>query len=159
MRLAGPGSATLDGSIGDLKAEVSGSGDLEAGALQVKRATVKAHGPGGIELARVSDTLDAELHGSGGLDADLDGKRLLLNITGPGAAHLRGKVELVKARLSGSGSLEGRGLSTARADIAVSGPAHALVNVAGQDERRAERGNAGRGQLLLVDRSGSRRSE
>lgn len=156
IRLGGPGSATLSGSIGELSAEVSGSGDLEAGELDVKRATVKARGPGGIELARVSDTLDAELHGSGGLDADLDGKRLLLKMTGPGAAHLKGKVELVKARLSGSGSLDGRDLTAARADIAVTGPAHARVNLTGQDGRRAERGNAGRGQLLLVDRSGSR---
>lgn len=159
VRLSGPGSATLGGSIGELNAEVSGSGDLEGDELHVKRATVKARGPGGIELAGVSDTLDAELHGSGGLDADMDGKRLLLKITGPGAAHLKGKVGQVKARLSGSGSLEGRELTAARADIAVTGPAHAAVNVTGQDKRRAERSNAGRGQLLLVDRSGSRRAE
>lgn len=159
VRLSGPGSATLGGSIGELSAEVSGSGDLEADELHVQRATVKARGPGGIELAGVSDTLDAELHGSGGLDAEMRGKRLLLKITGPGAAHLKGKVDLVKARLSGSGSLDGRELTAARADIAVTGPAHARVNVIGQDERRAERRNAGRGQLLLVDRSGSRHTD
>ncbi len=155
----GPGSACVAGNIRRFDAIVDGSGDLEAGELDVKRATVKARGPGGIELARVSDTLDAELHGSGGLDADLDGKRLLLKMTGPGAARLKGKVELVKARLSGSGSLDGRELTAVRADIAVTGPAHARVNLTGQDGRRAERGNAGRGQLLLVDRSGSRRTE
>lgn len=155
VRLGGPGSATLGGGIGELTAEVSGSGDLEADELHVRRATVKARGPGGIALASVSDTLDAELHGSGGLDAELSGKRLLLKITGPGTAHLKGKVEQVKARLSGSGSLDGRELMSARADIAVTGPAHATVNVVDQGERR----NVGRGHLLLVDRGGSRRTE
>ncbi|RZA31447.1 MAG: hypothetical protein EOP92_31160, partial [Lysobacteraceae bacterium] len=141
----------------------SGSGDLDAGELTVRRATLRADGPGAIELAKVSDTLDAKLHGSGGLDAQIDGKRLLLEISGPGAAQLKGKVELVKARLSGSGGLEGRGLNAGRADIAVTGPANAIVNVTGTDERRNQRTRESRhdnhGQLLLVDRRGSRRAE
>lgn len=160
VRLSGPGSAALSGSVGDLTADVSGSGDLEAGELKVGRAAIKARGPGGIALARVSDTLDAELHGSGDLNASIDGKRLLLKITGPGAAHVEGKVELVKARLSGSGGLEGRRLAAGRADITVSGPGSAVVNVVGQEGQRNARGRAARGEphgrLLLVDRSGSR---
>jgi hypothetical protein len=162
VRLGGPGSATLSGSIGELTADVSGSGDLEAGDLKVKRAALKTRGPGGIELAQVSDTLDAELHGSGGLKAEIDGKRLLLKITGPGAAHIEGRVDLVKARLSGSGGLDGRGLNAGRADIAVSGPGRAAVNVVGQDgERRNARNRADErhGQLLVVDRSGSRHTD
>ncbi|MFZ0098839.1 MAG: DUF2807 domain-containing protein, partial [Gemmobacter sp.] len=111
---------------------------------------VKARGPGGIELAHVSDTLDAELRGSGGLEANIEGQRLLLKMSGPGAARIEGKVELVKAQLSGSGGLEGRGLTAGRAEIAVTGAGNAAVNVV---ERSARRDDS---QLLVVDRRGSR---
>lgn len=160
VRLSGPGNASLSGEIGELTAELSGSGDLEAGDLIVSRALLKARGPGGIDLASVSDTLDADLRGSGGLDARMDGKRLLLRMSGPGSAHVEGKVHLVKAQLSGSGGLDGRRLHAGRAEIAVSGPGNAVVNVPGRGERQAGRRARHDGdehtRLLTVDRSGSR---
>lgn len=159
VRLGGPGNATLSGKVGELTAKLSGSGDLKADELQVRRALVESRGPGGIELAMVSDTLDAGMHGSGALEAKLDGKQLRLTMTGPGAARVEGKVGVVKARLSGSGGLEGRGLTATQADIVVTGPANAAVNLVGQDERRNAGRAGGSGGLLLVDRGGSRQAD
>jgi hypothetical protein len=130
--------------------EVSGSGDLEGGRLQVRKAIVRSSGPGGVKLQNVSDTLDAELHGSGGLAASMSGKRLLLKMDGPGDARIDGSVDQASVQISGSGSLEGRRLSVGQPDIMVRGPGSAAVNVSGKD---------GKGKAdLLVDRSGSHRS-
>jgi hypothetical protein len=142
----------LSGSAGDLNVESSGSGDFDGGGLKTTRATVRGHGPGGVTLAGVTDTLDAELQGSGDLTASMTGKRLLLRLNGPGDARIDGTVAQVDAQIAGSGSLEGRGLTAARADIAVHGPGTAAVNVTGNDRADTKRGS--RGQLLLVDRSG-----
>ena len=114
-------------------------------------AVVKSQGPGTVELSQVEVTLDGELRGSGDLTATMSGKRLLLKMSGPGSAHIDGKVDLVRAQCSGSGSLEGRKLTAGRADLAVSGPGSAAVNVAGRERRQGA-------QLLVVDRSGSRQS-
>ena len=151
-RMHGPGNVTLSGSAGDLSVEISGSGDFDAGGLKTARATVRSHGPGNVTLAGVTDTLDAELQGSGDLTASLSGQRLLLRMNGPGDARIDGTVAQVDAQIAGSGSLEGRGLTAARADIAVHGPGTAAVNVTGN--ARADAPTENRGQLLLVDRSG-----
>jgi hypothetical protein len=73
-------------------------------------------------------------------------------MSGPGSARVEGKVQLVKAQLSGSGGLDGRRLRAERAEIAVTGPANATVNVPERGGRR----NRGEDELLVVDRSGSR---
>jgi Putative auto-transporter adhesin, head GIN domain len=113
----------------------------------VNKAVVRSRGPGGVRLQNVADTLDAELHGSGGLAASMSGKRLLLKLDGPGDARIDGSVAQVSAQISGSGSLEGRRLSVGQTDISVRGPGSATVNVVGKD---------GKGRTdLLVDRSGS----
>jgi hypothetical protein len=161
LRLGGPGNAELSGSVGELTAEVSGSGDLNGENLKVGKATVRSRGPGGVKLQNVSDTLDAELHGPGELNASMSGKRLLLKMSGPGDAHIDGSVAQVSAQISGSGSLEGRRLNVGQTDIAVRGPGSAAVNVVGSDKGKgravAGQGHGG-GQLLLVDRSGTRHS-
>jgi hypothetical protein len=161
LRLGGPGNAELSGSVGELTAEVSGSGDLNGENLKVGKATVRSRGPGGVSLQNVSDTLDAELHGSGGLAASMSGKRLLLKMNGPGDVRIDGSVAQVSAQINGSGSLEGRRLNVGQTDIAVRGPGSAAVNVVGSDKGkgRAVAGQGhGDGQLLLVDRSGTRHS-
>jgi hypothetical protein len=61
----GPGNAMLSGSSAELHAETSGAGAIEAGNLNVGKATVKSRGPGSITLASISDTLDAALSGAG----------------------------------------------------------------------------------------------
>ncbi|WP_075795147.1 GIN domain-containing protein [Massilia putida] len=155
-RMRGPGDIKLSGTSRELDLEMSGSGDLDAAGLRADKATVRGRGPGGVTLATVGDTLDAELSGSGGLTANLAAKRLLLRMHGPGDAHIDGTVAQVDAQLAGSGSLDGRGLTAGHADIAVHGPGTASVNVNGNERPDAK--TAGRGQLLLVDRSGSHTS-
>lgn len=59
---------------------------------------------------------------------------------------------MVHARLSGSGGLDGNRLRAGRADIAVSGPGTARVQVA---ERAGGAPAGASGQLLVVDRRGS----
>jgi hypothetical protein len=81
----------------------------------------------------------------------MSGKRLQLAMDGPGGARIDGSVAQVSARISGSGSLEGRRLAAASTDIEVRGPGSASVNVAGNGGAAS-----GHGQVLLVDRSGSR---
>jgi hypothetical protein len=150
VRLSGPGNAEIAGSVADLSAEVSGSGDLDAGRLKVGKAMVKSRGPGEIRLATVSDTLDAELRSSGELSATMAGKRLLLQMSGPADAHIDGTVAQVNAQLSGSGSLEARRLVATHADIKVSGPGSAAVNLVGDAKRSADRTST-----LVVDRRGT----
>jgi hypothetical protein len=65
-------------------------------------------------------------------------------------------VAQVDAQIAGSGSLDGHGLTAGHADIVVHGPGTASVNVNGKDRLDAK--TVGRGQLLLVDRSGSHTS-
>jgi hypothetical protein len=114
-----------------------------------------------VKLQNVSDTLDAEMHGSGELAASMSGKRLLLKMSGPGDARIDGSVAQVSAQISGSGSLEGRRLSVGQTDIAVRGPGSAAVNLIGNGnggDKVKGRATVERGQLLLVDRSGSHHS-
>ena len=157
LRMNGPGNVALAGTVGDLNVEVAGSGDLDAAGLKTGKATVRGRGPGGVSLANVGDTLDAALYGSGGLKASMSGKRLLLRMNGPGDARIDGNVAQVDAQIAGSGSLDGHGLTATHADIVVHGPGTASVNVISQPDR-ADTKTVARGQLLLVDRSGSRTS-
>jgi hypothetical protein len=160
LRMNGPGNVALAGTVGDLTVDIGGSGDLDAGGLKAGKATVHGHGPGGVTLANVGDTLDAELSGSGGLTASVSGRRLLLRMNGPGDVRIDGNVAQVDAQLAGSGSLDGRKLTAGHADIAVHGPGTASVNVVdtGGGSGHANAKTVGRGQLLLVDRSGSHAS-
>jgi hypothetical protein len=134
-----------------LDVQASGSGDLEAGRLNARKAMVRSDGPGDVVLATVSDTLDAEMHGSGGLTAAIAGKRLQLKLAGPGGARIEGSVDQVNAQVSGSGSLAGHRLTAGHADLEVHGPGNAVVNLAQGGKQ------AGRADLLVVDRSGSHR--
>jgi hypothetical protein len=154
--MRGPGNVKLSGTVGDLNVELGGSGDLDAAGLKAGKATVRARGPGGVTLATVGDTLDAELSGSGGLTANLAARRLLLRMNGPGDARIDGTVAQADVQIAGSGSLVGRNLTAGHADIVVHGPGTASVNVNGKDRLDAK--TVARGQLLLVDRSGSHTS-
>lgn len=149
LRMSGPGEAALIGSADDFTVEISGSGELDAGRLAVRKAGVRDSGPGSVTLATVADTLDAELHGSGDLTAKLAGQRLRLRMDGPGDAQLDGSVAQVDAQLSGSGDLDARRLTAGHADVTVHGPGSASL--------RVKEGN-GPAQLLVVDRSGTRRT-
>ena len=149
--MSGPGNVKLEGSVGDLNAEVTGSGDLLAKSLKTTNAVIRSHGPGDIELSTEADTLDAELHSSGSLQAALAGKRLQLEMHGPGDASISGTVDVVHARLSGSGSLGARRLVAGRADVNVDGPGSAEVYVLPQGAARDTHAS-----LLTVERNRTR---
>ncbi|MDB5746985.1 MAG: hypothetical protein JWP72_1833 [Massilia sp.] len=150
--MSGPGSATLSGSADELRANLSGSGELDAGRLTVKNAMIDAGGPGDVSLAKVSDTLDASLHGSGDLSAAIDGKRVLLKMRGPGNARLEGRADRIDAELTGSGTLQARRLTVRQTDINGRGPGSASVNLV----RDGEGGR--RDELVLVERGGRRQA-
>jgi hypothetical protein len=133
---------------------MSGSGDLKADAFKVGKATVTMRGPGSAGLSTVSDSLDAELHGSGGLNAAMAGHRLTLRMSGPGDATISGTVDTVSAQLSGPGDLKGRNLVAGQADIHVSGPGSAKVHVMHPAAQQQASGQ--RAALLLVEREGQR---
>ena len=107
---------------------VSGSGALEGEGLAVRKATIDSGGPGNVALAKVADTLDAALHGSGDLAARVEGKRVQLQMRGPGNVRLEGHADRIRAELSGSGTLQARRLSVRQSDIDVRGPGSAAVN-------------------------------
>jgi hypothetical protein len=77
-------------------------------------------------------------------------------MNGPGDARIDGTVAQADVQIAGSGSLVGRNLTAGHADIVVHGPGTASVNVTGKDRLDAK--TVARGQLLLVDRSGSHTS-
>jgi hypothetical protein len=109
-----------------------------------------AAGPGDVTLARVTDTLDASLHGSDDLGAAIEGKRVLLKMRGPGNVRLQGHAERISAELSGSGSLQARRLSVRQTDINVCGPGSAAVNQVLE--------GGGREELVQVERGGRRQA-
>jgi hypothetical protein len=152
--MSGPGNVDLAGSSATLHAELSGSGDLDASHLAVINATVRTRGPGEAELSTVTGTLDAELHGSGGLAAALAGKRLVLKMNGPADADISGTVDGINAQLSGSGSLNARSLVAGHADVVVSGPGTAVVNLRSKPATRGAMPYQPR--LVTIDRKGAR---
>ncbi|MCC6070093.1 GIN domain-containing protein [Massilia sp. GCM10020059] len=154
LMLAGPGNVDLAGSTATLHADLSGSGDLDASRLAVTNATLRNRGPGAAELSNVAGTLDAELHGSGGLQATLSGKRLVLKMKGPADADISGTVDGLNAQLSGSGSLNARALVAGHADVVVSGPGNAVVNVRAKPDTRTAMLDKPR--MVTIDRKGAR---
>jgi hypothetical protein len=146
----GAGSACVGGRMVKFDAQVYGSGDLTVRGLQAQAAQMRMNGPGNVKLEGSADDLYVDLFGSGDLEASIKGKRLQLVMRGPGNARVDGSVDVVEARLSGSGRLEGRGLTANQTSIAVRGPGNATVNM------KANAAQGGHGQLLLVDRNGSR---
>jgi hypothetical protein len=110
-------------------------------------------GPGAVALAKVLDTLDASLNGSGDLSSAIEGKRVMLKMRGPGNVRLEGQAERIHAELHGSGTLQARGLTVRQTDIKVRGPGSATVNL-------VRDGAGGRhDELVLVERGGQRQVE
>jgi hypothetical protein len=46
LRMSGPGGATIDGTVEQVSAQLSGSGSLEGRQLQAARAEIDVRGPG-----------------------------------------------------------------------------------------------------------------
>lgn len=112
----GSGTSVLSGRVGNLNLQATGSGDIDAVALQSGNANLSQTGSGAIKLGQVSaDSLNVKLRGSGDL-------------------QVSGMATQVNARVTGSGSVRLKDLSSERADLATEGSGnitaqagHALV--------------------------------
>ena len=111
---------------------------------------IDSGGPGDVSLAHVTGTLDATLHGSGDLNASIEGKHVMLKMRGPGNVQLDGRAERISAELTGSGTLRARRLTVLQTDIDVRGPGSAAVNQV--RDRAGERHE----ELVQVGRGGRR---
>jgi hypothetical protein len=158
-RMRGPGNVKLSGSARELDLEMSGSGDFEGCDLRIDGAARSVQrGPGNACLAGAIRKFDGAVDGSGELAVrGLQAGTAQLRMNGPGNVALAGTVGDLNVQLAGSGDLDGHGLTAAHADIVVHGPGTASVNVADRNDR-ADAKTVARGQLLLVDRSGSHTS-
>lgn len=91
---------------------LTGSGNIEAPALQADKFLVELGGAGDIEIAGVTaDALEVQISGSG-----------TLRVSGGRA----GKQEVT---ISGSGKYEARGLQSNEADVTISGSGSMTINV------------------------------
>jgi len=92
----------------ELKASVSGSGDLEFD-IDSDDVSVKISGSGGIELTGKANEVDLSISGSGKLDAEnLEANTYDISISGSGKARVHAKEE-IESHISGSGSVYYKG--------------------------------------------------
>lgn len=103
MTKSGSGESQLSGKVGNLNMQLSGSGNVNASALESGNANLELVGSGRLTMGRVSaDALNVTLHGSGGMQAS-------------------GAATNVNARVSGSGGVNLMALASERADLATNG--------------------------------------
>lgn len=108
---SGSGSTELSGRVANLDLQASGSGSINASALQSGTATLSQSGSGRISLGQVdADTLTANVHGSGEVQAS-------------------GSVRILNARVHGSGGVNFAGLQSDSADLATNGSGDIAVKV------------------------------
>jgi hypothetical protein len=100
---SGSGTILLAGRVGGLDIEQSGSGQINAMALQSGNANVNLHSSGGINLGQVR------------------GDALAINANGSGRVQASGSVISVRALVRGSGGVDLAGLSSDQADLTSSG--------------------------------------
>ena len=100
---SGSGESQLSGSVGRLNMQLSGSGSVNATALQSGNANLELSGSGRLDMGRVSaDALNVKVRGSGDLQAS-------------------GAATNVNARVSGSGGVNLMELASERADLSTNG--------------------------------------
>lgn len=86
----GSGRSQLSGKVGNLNMEVTGSGDVDASALQSGSANLSLTGSGGITLGQVrGELLNVKVRGSGDVRASGVANMLNARVTGSGAASLK----------------------------------------------------------------------
>lgn len=106
----GSGSSRLSGKVGTLNMELTGSGDVDASALQSGNANLSLTGSGGITLGQVQgELLNVKVRGSGDVHASGSASQLNARVTGSGGAALK-DVAAQSADLStdGSGDISAR---------------------------------------------------
>lgn len=83
LSIAGAGDLRADGKIGNLKANVTGSGNLNLGDLAAKNADVGIAGSGKVEVAP-EESLNVDLAGSGTIYLRSEPKKIETSIRGSG---------------------------------------------------------------------------
>lgn len=100
---SGSGESQLSGKVGSLNMQLSGSGSVNAAALQSGNANLELSGSGRLNMGQVSaDALNVKVHGSGALQAT-------------------GAATNVNARVTGSGGVNLMAVASERADLATTG--------------------------------------
>ena len=100
---SGSGESQLTGKVGILNMQLSGSGSVNASALQSGNANLELSGSGRLNMGQLSaDALNVKVHGSGAFLA-------------------AGEATNVNARVSGSGGVNLMAVASERADLATTG--------------------------------------
>jgi hypothetical protein len=86
--LPGTGEIKVDGSTGDLKISVDGTGDISARKLNAKSATVSMAGTGAATIT-ATESVDATVTGTGSIDIDGHPANVHKHVTGVGSIHVR----------------------------------------------------------------------
>jgi hypothetical protein len=108
---SGSGSTDLSGRVSTLDMQSSGSGSINASALHSGTTNLSLSGSGRIALGQVNaDSLTANVHGSGEVQAS-------------------GRVRSLNARVHGSGGANLTGLNSDQADLITNGSGDISANV------------------------------
>lgn len=104
LNKSGSGDSKLSGRVGTLNMQLTGSGDVDAGALQSGNANLSLTGSGRLKLGQVSaDAINIKLRGSGELEASGSVTQLNAQVVGSGGANLK-DLASQRADLSTTGS-------------------------------------------------------
>jgi hypothetical protein len=88
MSLPGTGQLSVTGSTSSLRVVVDGTGQISAKDLAAKSAKVEVNGTGSAVL-RVTDSLEANVTGTGSIDVHGKPARVKKSVSGVGAIHIR----------------------------------------------------------------------
>ena len=100
----GSGTMQLSGRVGSIDAQINGSGQVNATALQTGNVNADMNGSGRMNLGAVQgDVLNVSLHGSGGFQANGAAQRVNAHVNGSGGVNLSG-LSSQQADLTSNGS-------------------------------------------------------
>jgi hypothetical protein len=88
ISLPGTGQLSITGSTSSLRVVVDGTGQINAKDLTAKSAKVEVNGTGSAVL-RVSDSLEANVTGTGSIDVHGKPARVKKSVSGVGSIHIR----------------------------------------------------------------------
>ncbi len=114
--ITGSGDLVFKGDLrvdGPLGFSVTGSGDIDAGAVACKQFAVKVSGSGDIDAGPVTaEDMSLTISGSGDIAMELSGAGdVSAKISGSGDITLLGSARSLNSRVSGSGDIHSNGLS------------------------------------------------
>ena len=88
MSLPGTGELSVTGSTSSLRVVVDGTGQISAKDLAAKSAKVEVNGTGSATL-RVTESLEANVTGTGSIDVHGKPARVKKSVSGVGSIHIR----------------------------------------------------------------------